>query len=67
MDIIYHGTEDEKNEVSFMMLDVRGEGLIILPSFEKFWIQFLQMYSDLLHVKIKYDDAMKEFTEQIFM
>jgi len=41
MDIIYHGTEDEKNEVSFMMLDIRGEGMIILDSFEKFWVQFL--------------------------
>ena len=62
MDIIYHGTEDEKNEVSFMMMDIRGEGMIILDSFEKFWVQFLQMYSDLLHTKIKYDEAMKDFT-----
>jgi hypothetical protein len=38
MDIIYHGTDDEKNEVSFMMLDVRGEGMIILDSFERFWL-----------------------------
>lgn len=67
MDIIYHGTEDEKNEVSFMLLDVRGEGMIILDSFEKFWVQFLQMYCDLLHTKIKYDEAMKGFTESLFM
>lgn len=66
MDIINHGTEEEKNEVSFMMLDVRGEGMVIIDSFEKFWVQFLQMYSDLLHIKIKYDDAMKDFTHQIF-
>jgi hypothetical protein len=67
MDIIYHGTEDEKNEVSFMLLDVRGEGMIILESFEIFWVQFLQMYCDLLHTKIKYDEAMKGFTESLFM
>ena len=41
MDIIYHGTEDEKSEVSFMLLDVRGEGMIILDSFEYFWVHFL--------------------------
>ena len=37
LDIINHGTEDEKLEVSFMMLDVRGEGMIILDSFDFFW------------------------------
>jgi len=67
LDIIYYGTEDEKNEVSFMLLDLRGEGMIILESFELFWEKFLQMYCDLLHTKIKYDEAMKGFMESIFM
>lgn len=50
-----------------MLLDLRGEGMIILESFELFWEKFLQMYCDLLHTKIKYDEAMKGFMESIFM
>lgn len=48
------------------MLDVRGEGMIILDSFDFFWERFLQMYSDLLRTKIKYDDDMKSLTHNIF-
>lgn len=41
--------------------------MITLDSFESFWVQFLQMYCDLIHTKIKYDESMKGFTESLFM
>lgn len=66
MDIINHGTDEEKSEVSFMMLDIRGQGMIILDSFQLFWEDFLQMYSDLLRTKIKYDEDMRSLTNNIF-
>jgi len=47
-DIIYNGTQNEKDRIGFMMLDVKGEGKIDFESFEKFWINFLFMYGELL-------------------
>ena len=44
MDMIYHGTEDEKDLISFMMLDEVGLGKITFPFYENFLIQFYSMY-----------------------
>ena len=51
-DVIYYGTQDEKDQISFMMLDCKGEGKIDFVSYEKFWINFLHMYGELLSVKL---------------
>lgn len=51
-DVIYYGTQDEKDHISFMMLDLYGEGKIDLISYETFWINFLHMYGELLSVKM---------------
>ena len=44
MDMIYHGSEDEKDLISFMMLDEVGLGKITFPFYENFLIQFYSMY-----------------------
>lgn len=40
MDMIYHGTEEEKDLISFMMLDEMGLGKVVFPFYENFLIQY---------------------------
>ena len=48
MDMIYHGTDEEKDLISFMMLDEAGLGKITFPYYENFLLQFYSMYGQLL-------------------
>ena len=66
MDLIYNGSVEEKNRISFMMIDEIGNGKITLPLYENFWIQFLQMYGELLQMKVEYDEQSEEVTKNIF-
>jgi hypothetical protein len=65
-DIVYNGTQVEKNEVNFRMLDLEGTGEIRLESFEKFWKSFLIFYSDVMGIKLHYDEKMEAFTKNVF-
>ena len=47
MDMIYNGTEDEKELISFMMLDEVGLGKVVFPFYENFLIQYFQMVGEL--------------------
>ena len=47
-DMIYNGNQQEKDCISFMMIDIKGSGKIDFPSYERFWINFLHMYGELL-------------------
>ena len=38
MDMIYHGDDEEKDKISFMMIDEVGLGKITLPFYENFLI-----------------------------
>ena len=50
-----------------MMLDIEGKGKIQFKMYQKFWIDFLHMYGELLQIKIQYDDEEnKELTKSIF-
>lgn len=64
--MIYNGSQDEKDKISFMMLDMRGQGKIDFHSYEKFWINFLYMYGELLQVKMHYNADSEELTRQTF-
>ena len=48
MDMIYNGTQEEKNKISFMMVDVTGDGKVFFDDYRNFWIKFLEMYGELL-------------------
>ena len=48
MDMIYHGTDEEKDLISFMMLDEVGLGKITFSYYENFLLQFYSMYGQLL-------------------
>jgi hypothetical protein len=66
-DMIYHGTEEEKSRVSFLMLDIRGKGAIDLTHYKKFWEEFLFMYGELLSVKIEYNsEQTSQLTKETF-
>jgi len=65
-DMIYNGSQEEKDKISFMMLDLRGQGKIDFHSYEKFWINFLYMYGELLQVKMHYNADSEELTRQTF-
>jgi hypothetical protein len=47
-DVLYNGRQKEKDKISFMMLDLRGEGQIDFKQFEVFWMNFLYMYGQIL-------------------
>ncbi len=64
--MIYNGSQEEKDKISFMMLDMRGQGKIDFHSYEKFWINFLYMYGELLQVKMHYNADSEELTRQTF-
>ena len=66
MDKIYHGEPDEKDEIAFMMMDVKGQGQIYLEDYRAFWIKFLEMYGELLQAKFTYDDESEEVTKMCF-
>ena len=55
MDMIYNGTQEDKNKISFMMVDVYGEGKVLFDDYRNFWIKFLEMYGELLQMKTIYN------------
>ena len=66
MDMIYHGEEEEKAKIAFMMMDVQGQGQIYLESYRDFWIKFLEMYGELLQTKFTYDEESEVVTRMCF-
>ena len=66
MDMIYHGTEDEKDQISFMMLDEVGLGKITFPFYENFLIQFYNMYGQLLQTNTIEQDKCHEIAREVF-
>ena len=66
MDMIYHGNEDEKDQISFMMIDEVGLGKITLPFYENFLIQFYSMYGELLQSNTIAEDKCNEIAKDLF-
>ena len=66
MDMIYHGTDDEKDHISFMMLDEVGLGKITFPFYENFLIQFYNMYGQLLQTTTIEQDKCHEIAREVF-
>ena len=66
MDMIYYGNEEQKARIGFMMMDVDGNGIIFFDGYRQFWINFFQMYGELLQTKFNYDDESDEVTKMCF-
>lgn len=65
-DVIYHGRPEEKFINSFKMMDLEGNGRITLLAFLDFWQQFMKMYGQMLHTKLKFSEQMREHFSQQF-
>ena len=65
-DIVYHGTQEEKNKLNFRMLDLNGCGSISFEVYEAFWVSFLQFYTQIMGIDLHYDDKMKKVTRTVF-
>ena len=66
MDMIYHGEEDEKDKISFMMIDEVGLGKVTFPFYENFLIHFYGMYGELLQANTIEQDKVHEIALEIF-
>ena len=66
MDMIYNGTQEEKNKISFMMVDVTGDGKVFFDDYRNFWIKFLEMYGELLQMKTIYNEETEFITKDYF-
>ena len=49
---VYYGSQEEKDLISFKILDLMGLGKVEYEMFEQFWIKFLQMYSVMFNYKV---------------
>ena len=65
-DIIYNGTLEEKDKISFLMIDIAGTKRVTFADYKQFWGQFLDMYGQILQTKISYDENTAQLTEQTF-
>ena len=66
MDMVYNGTQEDKNKISFMMVDVLGEGKVFFEDYRNFWIKFLEMYGELLQMKTIYNEETEFITKDYF-
>jgi len=62
-DIIYNGTLEEKDKISFLMINITGAERVTFVDYKQFWNQFLDMYGQILQTKISYDDNTAQLTE----
>ena len=56
MDMLYNGSKEDKKNISFLMCDLRGEGMVFQEDYTKFCIEYLRMYEDLTQIKTRIDD-----------
>ena len=54
MDVLCNGTEDEKNQFSFALMDANGSGNITFQEFYDYFSQVISHWSSLInsHVRI---------------
>lgn len=56
-DKVSHGTETEKNQISFKMLDISNKDWINLERYEDFCKNFVLMYGQMFNYKVEIDEA----------
>ena len=66
MDMIYNGTQEEKDKISFMMIDEVGMEKITFPFYENFLIQFHRMYGELLQTNTIEESKCEEIAKEVF-
>ena len=64
--MIYNGTQEEKDKISFMMIDEVGMEKITFPFYENFLIQFHRMYGELLQTNTIEESKCEEIAKEVF-
>ena len=65
-DIVQHGTDQEKNMISFRMLDMSKSGQVTWKTYEEFWSNFLYMYGEMFNYKVEIDESNRESARSAF-
>lgn len=55
-DTIAHGTTQEKNFITFKMIDMTNSGRVSFEDFKKFWTYFIQLYGEALQTKLQCEE-----------
>ena len=55
-EILMHGTEEEKQGQNFKMMDLENANRISLPTFKKFVVKTLDMFSAALSSRVRAED-----------
>jgi hypothetical protein len=50
-----------------MMLDSTGVGEVSFDVYEEFWIGFMYMYGEILHINYEYTEESKKITKETFV
>lgn len=58
-DLSYYGSDEDKEILTFMMLDREGRQEVNMQVYEDFWIGFMYMYGEILHVNMSYSKESK--------
>lgn len=58
-DQVHHGSQREKDLISFRMLDLDNSQAVTLENYDQFFGQFVRVYGDLFHYNINFDDSSK--------
>ena len=56
----FHGTDQEKTMLTFMMMDDVGKGRVNIEAFRFFWQQYIYMYGTIMHSPYSYNDQSDE-------
>jgi EF hand len=65
-DKIAHGTTQEKNFITFKMIDITNSGRVSFDDFKLFWSYFIQLYGEALQTKLQCEEeTIKEIFYQI--
>jgi hypothetical protein len=65
-DISYYGSDEEKDMLTFMMLDNQGNYEVSFREYEMFWKRFMYMYGEILHVNMSYTTESEQLTKETF-
>jgi len=66
-EVVSHGSQTEKNMLTFKVIDVRRRGRVDLNEFKEFWLLFLELCSQVLNMQMPKldDDSLRIFFREI--
>lgn len=53
-----HGTNNEKDQITFKMIDINNDEYVDFEEFKLFWTHFIELYGEALQTKLQYEESM---------